>query len=75
MLFNPRYGRLGLLAMPYFFLFEALGPVVEVLGYLLLPVFYLLGVFNAEFALLSSSWPWGTGSSSPSWPSAWRPFS
>jgi len=52
MLFNPRYGRLGLLAMPYFFLFEALGPVVEVLGYLLLPVFYLLGVFNAEFALL-----------------------
>ncbi|WP_232822493.1 glycosyltransferase [Thermus sediminis] len=52
MLFNPSYGRLGLVAMPYFFLFEALGPVVEVLGYLLLPVFYLLGVLNAEFALL-----------------------
>jgi len=52
MLFNPRYGRLGLVAMPYFFLFEALGPVVEVLGYLLLPVFYFLGVFHAEFALL-----------------------
>ncbi|MFD3005720.1 glycosyltransferase family 2 protein [Thermus tengchongensis] len=52
MLFNPRYGRLGLLAMPYFLLFEALAPVVEVLGYLLLPVFYLLGLLSLEFALL-----------------------
>jgi len=52
MLFNPRYGRLGLLAMPYFVLFEALAPVVEVLGYVLFPVFYLLGLFNAEFAFL-----------------------
>ena len=52
MLFNPRYGRLGFVAMPYFLLFEALGPVVEVLGYALLPVFYLLGVFNPEFAFL-----------------------
>ncbi|WP_038032196.1 glycosyltransferase, partial [Thermus sp. NMX2.A1] len=52
MLFNPRYGRLGLVAMPYFFLFEALAPVVEVLGYALLPIFYLLGLFNREFALL-----------------------
>ncbi|MDM7325297.1 MAG: glycosyltransferase [Thermus sp.] len=52
MLFNPRYGRLGLVAMPYFFLFEALAPVVEVLGYALMPAFYLLGLFNQEFALL-----------------------
>lgn len=52
MLFNPRYGRLGLLAMPYFVLFEALAPVVEVLGYVLFPVFYLLGLFSAEFAFL-----------------------
>ncbi|TBH20189.1 glycosyltransferase family 2 protein [Thermus thermamylovorans] len=52
MLFNPRYGRLGFVAMPYFLLFEALAPVVEVLGYLLLPVLYLLGLLSAEFALL-----------------------
>ncbi|MEN2981835.1 MAG: glycosyltransferase [Thermus sp.] len=52
MLFNPRYGRLGFLAMPYFLLFEALAPVVEILGYLLLPVFYFLGFFHREFALL-----------------------
>lgn len=52
MLFNPRYGRLGLLAMPYFFLFEGLGPVVEVLGYILLPILFFLGMFNPEFAIL-----------------------
>ncbi len=33
MLFNPRYGRTGMLAFPYFFFLEMLGPVIEVLGY------------------------------------------
>ncbi len=33
MLFNPRYGRLGLVAYPYFFFLEMIGPVVETLGY------------------------------------------
>lgn len=26
MLFNPRYGRVGLVAMPYFMIFEMIGP-------------------------------------------------
>ena len=30
---NPRHGVLGLVAAPYFLVFELLGPVVEVLGY------------------------------------------
>jgi cellulose synthase/poly-beta-1,6-N-acetylglucosamine synthase-like glycosyltransferase len=33
MLGNPRYGVIGLLAMPYFFFLEMLGPVVEFAGY------------------------------------------
>jgi cellulose synthase/poly-beta-1,6-N-acetylglucosamine synthase-like glycosyltransferase len=33
MLMNSRYGRAGLLAFPYFFFLEMLGPVVEALGY------------------------------------------
>lgn len=34
MLGNSRYGRAGLLAFPYFFFLEMLGPLVEGLGYL-----------------------------------------
>lgn len=33
MLLNPRFGRVGLLAFPYFFFLEMLGPIVEGLGY------------------------------------------
>ncbi len=32
MIFNPRYGRVGLVVMPYYLFFELLGPVVELLG-------------------------------------------
>ena len=33
MLLNPRYGRVGLLAFPYFFFLEVFGPIIEGLGY------------------------------------------
>ncbi|HMC21834.1 MAG TPA: YaiO family outer membrane beta-barrel protein [Thermoanaerobaculia bacterium] len=33
MLLNPRYGTVGLMAMPYFLLFEMIGPSIELLGY------------------------------------------
>jgi cellulose synthase/poly-beta-1,6-N-acetylglucosamine synthase-like glycosyltransferase len=50
MLFNPRYGKVGLLGLPYFWLFEALAPVVEVLGYVTLVAGLLLGTLNPGFA-------------------------
>jgi cellulose synthase/poly-beta-1,6-N-acetylglucosamine synthase-like glycosyltransferase len=34
MLFRPRYGRVGCLALPYLWLFELLSPVIEVVGFL-----------------------------------------
>ena len=49
MLFNPRYGVAGLFVYPYFFFIEMLGPLVEFGGYLLIPLFYGLGVLNASF--------------------------
>jgi cellulose synthase/poly-beta-1,6-N-acetylglucosamine synthase-like glycosyltransferase len=52
MLLNPRYGTVGLLAMPYFFLFEFLGPVVELVGYVAVPLCLLLGYLDVEFAIV-----------------------
>lgn len=51
MLFNPRYGVVGTVAMPYFFLFELLGPVVEILGYAAFAVGLALGLLNLPFAI------------------------
>jgi cellulose synthase/poly-beta-1,6-N-acetylglucosamine synthase-like glycosyltransferase len=52
MVFRPRYGSVGLLGLPYFWLFEGLGPVVEVLGYVTLVVSVATGSLFAEFAVL-----------------------
>jgi cellulose synthase/poly-beta-1,6-N-acetylglucosamine synthase-like glycosyltransferase len=52
MLLNPRYGRVGMLGVPYFWLFEALSPVIEVLGYLVLPVALIAGAIHPSFAVL-----------------------
>ena len=51
-MFNPRYGSLGMLAFPHAFLFEMLGPFVETLGYVVVLVSFLLGILNVEFFLL-----------------------
>lgn len=51
MLFNPRYGAVGTLGMPYFFLFEFLGPVVELAGYVAFVAGLALGVINLPFAI------------------------
>lgn len=52
MFLNPRYGTIGLLATPYFWIFEMLGPVVEIIGYIMVPISYLLGVLNIKFFIL-----------------------
>jgi cellulose synthase/poly-beta-1,6-N-acetylglucosamine synthase-like glycosyltransferase len=51
MLANPRYGPVGLAAFPYFALFELLGPLIELLGYLALPVAVALGLLDPAFLL------------------------
>src|ERR687892_2066251 len=38
-----------MIGMPYFWLFEALSPVIEVTGYVMLPVVFLLGIANPAF--------------------------
>ena len=61
MLFNPRYGRIGLLAMPFFTFGEMLAPVVELLGYIITAVGLLFGLVNTSFALLFVLVAWGYG--------------
>lgn len=51
MMFNPRYGSVGLIAMPYYLLFEFLGPVIELAGYVAFVAGLLLGLLNAPFAV------------------------
>ncbi len=34
MLFNPKYGRIGMFAFPYFYFLEMLGPAIEMPGYI-----------------------------------------
>ncbi len=52
MLFNARYGVIGMVAFPYFVLFEMFGPFVELLGYATVPLAWLLGVLDTQFFLL-----------------------
>jgi len=50
-MFRPRYGRLGPVGFGYIFLVDVLGPVVELLGYLLIPAFCALGLLTLDYLL------------------------
>ncbi|MBQ6331547.1 MAG: glycosyltransferase family 2 protein [Clostridia bacterium] len=51
MAFNPDYGRVGMFCLPYFWIFELVGPVFEVMGYISVPISFLLGIVNLHFML------------------------
>lgn len=52
--FNPRAGSVGLLAYPFFLLFECLGPLIEVVGFAALIAATLAGLLSIEaFAVLT----------------------
>ncbi|HLO04500.1 MAG TPA: glycosyltransferase family 2 protein [Symbiobacteriaceae bacterium] len=48
MLGDRRYGTSGLFAMPGFWVVEVLGPVVELVGWLTLPLFFIAGRLSLE---------------------------
>ncbi|HWH44797.1 MAG TPA: glycosyltransferase, partial [Thermoleophilaceae bacterium] len=51
MLFRPRYGRIGMGALPYFLVFEALAPLIELLGYAVVLGSAWAGIVDPSFAL------------------------
>lgn len=63
MILNPRYGAVGMFAMPYFLFFEAFGPALEFIGYAGFSLFFFFEMVNYEFALLFLNLAilWGIG--------------
>ena len=51
MLFRPRYGRIGSIALPYLWLFEALAPAVEIVGVATILLAAIVGALSREFFL------------------------
>jgi cellulose synthase/poly-beta-1,6-N-acetylglucosamine synthase-like glycosyltransferase len=51
MLFRPRYGRIGWIALPYLWIFEFFAPVIELGGLLTIAAAACLGVLSREFFL------------------------
>lgn len=52
MTFNPRYGSAGLLGMPYNWIFEFIGAIIEVLGYFIIPFSLIMGELNGFFFVM-----------------------
>jgi len=48
LIFNPRYRFLGMISMPFWFLFEWLAPIVESTAFLYLIMMAFLGILNLE---------------------------
>lgn len=51
MTLNPRYGRIGLVAVPYYWLFELLAPVMELLGIVLVGLGLVVGAVDVDYAV------------------------
>jgi cellulose synthase/poly-beta-1,6-N-acetylglucosamine synthase-like glycosyltransferase len=52
MMFNKRYGVLGLVSVPYFALIELFGPVIEGIGYIVVGIGFYLNKVNVEMFIL-----------------------
>jgi len=61
MMCNPRYGRIGLVTLPYYFLFELIGPIVELTGVVVVIAGLALGFVNIPFAVLFAGVAFGYG--------------
>jgi cellulose synthase/poly-beta-1,6-N-acetylglucosamine synthase-like glycosyltransferase len=52
MIFNPRYGSVGMVALPYYFFVEALNPLITFMGAISIVILYLAGVINQDTIIL-----------------------
>ncbi|MDX6442388.1 MAG: hypothetical protein QOE43_2117 [Gaiellaceae bacterium] len=61
MIGNPHYGRIGLVVLPYYLIFELLSPIIEVVGVFVVALSFSFGVLNVHFALLFALVAFGWG--------------
>lgn len=59
MLFNPKYGVIGLYTYPFFLFGETLGPVVEFIAYLSVLLTWYAGILDLQWAILFFIVCWG----------------
>lgn len=52
MTLNPKYGQIGMISFPYFWLVECLGPIIELGGYMYIVIAFFLGDIYYEVALM-----------------------
>jgi cellulose synthase/poly-beta-1,6-N-acetylglucosamine synthase-like glycosyltransferase len=52
MFFNPRYGSVGMVGMPFHAILEGIGSVIEALGTLMIPLAYAVGLLPLSTFLL-----------------------
>jgi cellulose synthase/poly-beta-1,6-N-acetylglucosamine synthase-like glycosyltransferase len=51
MLFNPRYGVIGMFGYPFFWLFEGWGVILELLGYVVFIGLWLRGAIESDYVI------------------------
>ncbi len=61
MLFRPRYGAVGSIALPMSFITDVAGPLVEVFGLILVPLLWISGLLDVDYAIafLTITFVWG----------------
>lgn len=52
MTLNPKYGTVGLISFPYFWIVECLGPIIEIGGYIYIVVAFFMGSIYFELATI-----------------------
>lgn len=52
LLLNSDYGLLGMIVFPYFVIFETIGPILEVFGYLIFSISIIFGLVPLSFTIV-----------------------
>lgn len=51
LIFNHNYGLMGIIAVPYYLIYEFLGPIIELIGYIFFFISLVLGILSLEFTI------------------------